>query len=75
MSNVLFTFTIYAHPRDYPAGYMVRCWAVFPGAPEPRPQAAMVATSLEAARGLVPRGLYRLPREPTDDPCIVETWI
>lgn len=31
--------------------------------------------SLEEARALIPRGLTMLPRNPKDDPVILETWI
>ncbi len=31
--------------------------------------------SLEEARAKVPIGLYRMPRDPSDDPVIVETWL
>lgn len=30
--------------------------------------------SLEEARAKVPPGLYRMPRHPSDDPVIVESW-
>lgn len=31
--------------------------------------------SLEEARAKVPEGLYRMPRQPGDDPVIVECWL
>jgi len=42
--------------------------------PEPGP--AMLFASLDdARRHLQGRGLVLIPRNPSDDPCIVETWI
>lgn len=67
-------FTIYEHPADYPRGYIVRRWvANRNGFAEARE--AFATETLEDARLLVPEGLFRLEREPNDDPTIVETWI
>jgi len=69
----LVLYTIYERPSDYPEGFVVTMWIVGPDLL--RPSAKGFATDLEHARRLVPRGLYRMPREPGDDPCIVENWI
>lgn len=70
--------TIYAHPRDYPEGFVLRCWRVGGGrvAPEPMPGAHLCG-SLDEARELAVNmgGAGPIPRMPGDDPCIVETWL
>ena len=35
----------------------------------------IVGPSLEFVRGMLPRGLFNLGREPNDEPQIVETWV
>jgi hypothetical protein len=69
----LVLFTIYAHPLDYPAGYVVRRFVTARG--EVVPLDCRRAETLEAARALVPAGLVRLPRSAVDDRPIVESWI
>jgi hypothetical protein len=39
------------------------------------PGRVQLADSLDAARTLVPPGLFCMIRSPADDPFIVETWI
>jgi hypothetical protein len=70
--GTLIQFTIYERPRDYPEGYVVRCWEITAG--EMIPGEAWGAPTLEAARELVPEGLFCIPRDPDDDAVIVETW-
>ena len=72
--SVLYQYTIYDHPRDYPEGFVVRQWRIASGEGGPTPEEAWTAPSLEAARALVPAGLFCLPRVAEDDPVIVETW-
>lgn len=64
------TWTIYKHPLDHPDKYVVRGW--IDGTPD---RTAHVADTLDEARDLVPAGLTRFPRNPEDDPVIVETWL
>jgi hypothetical protein len=71
----LVVYTIYCHPLDHPEGYTVTKWAVRGGA-EPEPVSTWrAADSLGAARALVPPGLYRMARDPSDDDVIVESWL
>jgi len=35
----------------------------------------VTASTLEELREKLPFGLHRLPRNPNDDPVIVETWV
>lgn len=70
-------WVVFNHPRDYPDKVVVRGQDIVPGSLEPRhhPECRLF-DSLEAAREpLERRGLHRLPRHPSDDPCIVEAWI
>jgi hypothetical protein len=66
-------FVVYDSPADFPGLFVVRRWEIRSGwvnACEAR-----VANTLEAAREVVPPGMYRLPRFPDDDPKIVEVWL
>lgn len=69
-------FTIYHWPSDVPdAEYVVREWTFVEGEPVPA-LAYQKASSLQAARALVPfEADHCLPRSPEDDPVIVEVWI
>lgn len=73
MSGDLVIWTIYNRPLDYPAGFVVVPWTIRRGK-ELRGD-SYHAPSLEAARALLPPGLYRMPREPGDDPAIEESWL
>lgn len=73
MSYELHLWTIYQHPKDFPEGYVVREWIqqgdrVTAGTATRHP-------TLEEARGFIPPGLYRLMREPGDEPQVLETWL
>lgn len=65
-------WVIYDRPRDYPDHVVVRKWLVREQA-EPTP--CTLHDSIEAARAALPPGLVCLPRDPHDDPFIVETWL
>lgn len=77
MTDDLPMLTVYDHPLDFPAHIVVRRWLIGSGGSEPRDTGEYwLFDSLEAARHkLVRLGLYCLPREPGDDPAIVETWL
>lgn len=72
---VLTQYTIYERPKDYPDGFVVREWHIVRGRDTPV-AGAVVATvdTLGDARAAVPDGLYRIGRQPGDDPVIVEVW-
>lgn len=73
MSNVLSMWTVYDHPSDHPAHWVARRWEV---AKEAKPtQDLLLADTLEALRAQLPPGLYRLPRQPGDEPAIAEVWL
>jgi hypothetical protein len=66
--------TIYKHPKDYPTKFVVRKFIAKAGKIIPDNN-AQTADTLEEIRKLVPLGLQRVPRNKTDDPVIVETWV
>jgi hypothetical protein len=69
-------YTVYRAPADVPgAEFAVREWIIGRG---PAPVASWVraASTLFAARSLVPAWASRcMPRVADDDPAIVETWL
>jgi len=67
-------WTIYREPLDFPDGFVTRPWLVGRGGVT-RAGMAHVAATLEGAREHVPQGLYRMDRDPGDDPNIVESWL
>jgi hypothetical protein len=69
------TYTIYHDPTDYPGRYVVRRFVVAAGHPIPDLTPIIVTTSRLEARNAIPRGLTCFPRDPTDEPAIVETWL
>lgn len=73
----MFNYVIYEDPKDYPGKFVVRRWAIVRGRPEPMPEADPlgVVDTIEAARALVPRGLYPLGRHAQDDAVIREVWL
>ena len=68
-------WVIYFGATNHPPGtWVVRAWDILPG--KLVPHALMhECRSLFEARCKVPEGLFRLNRQPDDDPCIVEVWI
>lgn len=76
---ILHTLVVYAHPRDYPNGFVVRRWRVVRGEPEPVPDSLGVGfASLERARDWIEQhypGMVRMARSPDDDPCIAEVYL
>lgn len=66
-------FTVYKNPSDYPGKYVVRRTRVAAGN-ELIDANASVFDTLEEARAVIPAGLYRIARHPTDPPAVVEVW-
>lgn len=71
--EVLSIWTVYQHPKDYPAQFVARRFE----ATNPLTVTTdfLQADDLNGLREQLPAGLYRLPRESGDDPVIVETWL
>lgn len=75
MENELNIWTIYDHPRDFPNSFVARRYVVSDGQSFVTNQ-IMVGPNLKQIREQMEvRGLHRLPRDPRDDPKIVESWI
>lgn len=69
-------WTIYDHPCDATLGYVLRAWQTHPEASAAFPcLLSSGSTDLALLRQTLPPGLVRLPRHPSDDPAILETWI
>lgn len=67
-------YTIYDHPRDFPAAFVVREWRVTEAGPVPG--RAWRSATLDGARRRVPaQASHCLARDPEDDRTVVETWI
>lgn len=64
---------IYQGGKSSPTAWVVRRWDIYPNACLPARESTE-CTSLEDARALVPLGLFRMPRVPTDHPSIAEVW-
>lgn len=66
---------LYGHPKDYPQSYVARVHIVGKGRHWPSPTIFIVRDTLEATRAAIPAGMHRVNRSPTDDPCIVESYL
>ena len=74
----LYVFTVYDHPTDFPDHFVVRRFKISSEPPyEPIPDCIfMQEKSLMVIRDYLSYiGLYKIPRDPNDDPKIVESWI
>lgn len=62
------------NPTDFPGQFVAREWLIGSGC---RAVTANhhVAATLAEVRDMLPPLLHRLPRDPKDDPVIVECWI
>lgn len=63
-------FTIYARPSDHPGHYVMRLFMN-----DQPTRTAWLFDTLADARAAVPAGLHMIPRDPNDDPVIVEVWL
>jgi len=63
-------WTVYERPSDHPALYVARPFIAGQGALPLH----LEGRSLNHVREQLPEGLYRQPRQPGDDPVIVEVW-
>jgi hypothetical protein len=72
---VLWMYTIYCNPSDYPGEYVIRRHAVQPGLTLPDDRQFARAPTLKEVRKMLPPGLYNLGRYSSDDPVIVEVWV
>lgn len=80
MSDVLYTWTVYEDPSDYPGKYVVRRFTIHRPDEADRvivedPEPMIVTDLLDKAREVIPAGAYCLGRHPDDDPAIYEVWV
>ena len=70
-------YTIYDSPTDYPNTYVARRWQVIGTENEPvAMEVFMVDADLDKIRDkLFGMGLFKIPRDESDDQKIVETWL
>jgi hypothetical protein len=68
-------FVVYDHPTDHPDQIIVRRWEILPGIARATAEFTAHDSLEEARHGLMQRGLTWLPRHPTDEPQILESWI
>ena len=73
ISMELIIWTVYDHPLDQPNHWVVRRWRIELGSKVPLNSKKF--DSLVEARDWIPAGLVRMPRMPSDDPVIVESWM
>lgn len=68
-------YVLYDHPKDYPDYYVVRRWKSREGL-EPDPQPFLWRKDLEQVhKNMARMGLVFIPRDPTDDPVIMGTYL
>lgn len=67
-------WVITENPSDFPGKFVARKWLIGPGVRAVTDE-HHVAESLSDVRCSLPAGLARVPRDPTDDSVIVESWI
>jgi hypothetical protein len=67
-------WTVYDHPLDFPDRWVARRWLTYRDGTMCGDY-HVTASTLEGVRKLLPPGLHRLARDPSDDAKIVETWL
>ncbi len=68
--------TIYRSPRDYPGLYVAREWQILQAGGLVKGDVIAQGPLLQDAQAPAMRqGLHLIPRDPTDDQSIVESWI
>ena len=75
MTAVLPMYVVYDHPLDFPDLFVVRRRDISPGCDTPTDK-VWTCPEIEPLRAwLRGEGMTCLPRDPADDPVIVETWV
>lgn len=75
MRDALRIWTVYDHPTDFPEHYVARLFLVTGKGSEATTITA-INRDLKLLREQLERlGLTRLPRDPNDEPQIVESWV
>lgn len=73
-AHLLGMWTVARNPADFPDKFVARKWLI--GRRDLTPTVDHhVADTLDDVRAMLPHGLHPVPRNPNDDPVIVESWI
>ncbi len=75
MSERRYGFIIYRNPEDYPGRHVARRFSVEYNPPRADAGRPLATGTLRVCRASIPTGLARIPRDATDPPAILETWI
>jgi hypothetical protein len=70
--NDILTWAVYNSPSDLPGKIVARPHSMRFNGPL---LCHIQADDLDSLREMLPRGLYRIDRAPTDDAVILETWV
>ncbi len=74
-TNALSMWVIYDHPTDYPDFFIVREHMITAGGQVLKSLFHTEFMTLEDARTEIRPGRICIPRDPNDDPVIVESWV
>lgn len=75
MSDPLYMWTVYDHPKDFPHNYVAREWAITAEGTHSTGRLIVGPTLPPLQQALEQRGLVKLMRHPSDDSVILETWL
>lgn len=75
VDDVLPIVVIYHNPSDYPGKFVARRQWAGAGTVTVDPEPLIVGDSLTEVRAIVPASMTRIPRDPNDEPQIVECWL
>ena len=67
-------YAIYAHPSDYPEGFILREWLANSDGTV-RPGQGFAAATIEDARALLPKDAVQIGGRDPNDPVIIEVWV
>jgi len=73
-SDVAVIYVVYDSPKDMSGQWVIRRHEITRAGVKATPWFA-AADSLEHARAAIPKGFAKVPRHPSDEPHIVETWM
>lgn len=74
MNDTLSMWTVYDSPADLPGMFVARRFDIAAGEAVAT-DVYVFAPTLAWVRDLIPQGLHCMPRDESDEPQIVETWI
>lgn len=75
MGAVMSLWTVYKHPKDFPRHFVARRFLIIRIGECPPTDDVVIGDTIDDVRAKLPPGLYRVDRQATDDPKIVEVWL